>query len=71
MNRRHFLALSIASGISLTARGAETGRFRVAVIGHTGRGNYGHGLDAMWLGIPETETSHFIARLSASMAKPH
>lgn len=27
--------------------------YRVAVIGHTGRGNYGHGLDKVWLEIPE------------------
>ena len=23
-------------------------QYRVAVIGHTGRGNYGHGLDVVW-----------------------
>jgi predicted dehydrogenase len=28
---------------------------RVAVIGHTGRGDYGHGLDTMWSRLPETE----------------
>jgi predicted dehydrogenase len=28
---------------------------RVGVIGHTGRGNYGHGLDTMWLRLPEVE----------------
>lgn len=28
---------------------------RVAVIGHTGRGQYGHGLDTMWLKLPEVE----------------
>ena len=55
MNRRHFLSLSIASGISIAARGADAPKLRVAVIGHTGRGNYGHGIDAMWNGIPETE----------------
>lgn len=27
-------------------------RIRVAVIGHTGRGNYGHGIDTVWLRIP-------------------
>ena len=27
--------------------------YRVAVIGHTGKGNYGHGLDTVWLGMPE------------------
>ena len=54
MNRRHFLALSLASGISVAAR-AEERKLRVAVIGHTGRGNYGHGLDTMWMQISETE----------------
>lgn len=28
---------------------------RVGVIGHTGRGGYGHGLDTVWQGVPETE----------------
>src|SRR5688500_6273960 len=27
-------------------------KFRVAVIGHTGRGNYGHGIDTVWSEIP-------------------
>ena len=26
--------------------------YRVAVIGHTGKGDYGHGLDRVWLAIP-------------------
>ncbi len=54
MNRRHFLALSIASSLSLAAR-AEEKKLRVGIIGHTGRGNYGHGLDTMWAQVPETE----------------
>ena len=29
--------------------------YRVAVIGHTGRGNYGHGLDTVWKDVPDTE----------------
>jgi len=29
--------------------------YRVAVIGRTGRGNYGHGLDTVWNEIPETQ----------------
>jgi len=40
-------------------RGASTGkagkRYRVGVIGRTGRGNYGHALDTAWLAVPETE----------------
>lgn len=30
-------------------------KFRVGVIGHTGRGNYGHGLDTTWLRSPRAE----------------
>lgn len=30
-------------------------KYRVAVIGHTGRGNYGHGLDTVWLELPQCE----------------
>jgi predicted dehydrogenase len=29
--------------------------YRVAVIGHTGQGDYGHGLDVVWQSIPEVE----------------
>ena len=30
-------------------------KYRVAVIGDTARGHYGHGLDTCWLSLPETE----------------
>jgi predicted dehydrogenase len=30
-------------------------KYRVAVIGHTGRGNYGHGIDTVWQSIPACE----------------
>lgn len=30
-------------------------KYRVAVIGHTGRGNYGHGVDTVWLALPQCE----------------
>jgi predicted dehydrogenase len=29
--------------------------YRIAVIGHTGRGNYGHGLDVAWRQVPNTQ----------------
>ena len=56
MNRRQFLAAAASSGIAL-ALGADAAepKLRVAVIGHTGRGDYGHGLDTLWLALPETE----------------
>lgn len=56
MNRRQFLAAATTSAFALAARAADASRkLRVAVIGHTGRGNYGHGLDTVWLRAPETE----------------
>jgi predicted dehydrogenase len=30
-------------------------KYRVAVVGHTGRGNYGHGVDTVWLQLPQCE----------------
>lgn len=54
MKRRPFLAALPLAFASLQAAD-KSSRLRVAVIGHTGRGNYGHGLDTMWLRIPETE----------------
>jgi len=30
-------------------------KYRVGVIGHTGRGNYGHGLETVWLQFPQCE----------------
>lgn len=56
MNRRQFLALTGTSTLAVATRArAEEKRWRVAVIGHTGRGDYGHSLDTMWLKIPDAE----------------
>ena len=30
-------------------------KYRIGVIGHTGRGNYGHGLDTVWGELPNCE----------------
>jgi predicted dehydrogenase len=30
-------------------------KHRIAVIGHTGRGNYGHGIDTVWRHLPDCE----------------
>ena len=55
MNRRHFLGAA-AAGLVVASHAAEpTAKMRVAVIGHRGRGNYGHGLDTMWLRVPGVE----------------
>lgn len=33
----------------------EKRRYRAAIIGHTGRGNYGHGLDTCFTGLPQVD----------------
>lgn len=54
MKRRHFLRSSAATLLmSSTAFAAAPARVRVAVIGY--QGDFGHELDSLWLGIPETE----------------
>ena len=54
--RRQFLATTLAAGLGATLRAAEPEKkWRVAVIGHTGRGDYGHSIDSLWKAMPETE----------------
>lgn len=59
MKRREFLQHT--AGFAATAfvlRGATVGSpppWRAAVIGHTGRGNFGHNLDAIFDGLPAVE----------------
>ncbi len=56
LTRRRFIAgVSAATLAAPAVLGAETREYRVAVIGHTGHGNYGHGLDRVWLDIPDTK----------------
>lgn len=59
MDRRDFVlgSAGVLGGVALLPRhthaaAAET--YRVAIIGHTGRGNYGHGLDTLWQRVPRT-----------------
>lgn len=57
MNRREFLRYSAGfAAVSFTAAAAEIGKgdtrpMKAAVIGHTGRGNFGHNLDAIFDGV--------------------
>lgn len=30
-------------------------KYRIGIIGHTGKGNYGHGIDTVWLRMPNTQ----------------
>ena len=56
MNRRHFITTAATAALSLNLQAAEGGaKLRVGLIGQTGRGNYGHGIDSMWATIPSTE----------------
>ncbi|NQV26566.1 MAG: Gfo/Idh/MocA family oxidoreductase [Rhodopirellula sp.] len=61
LDRRTFLAGASATlasaGLSVSAEKSPTSgdTLTVAAIGHTGRGNFGHGLDTVWLHIPETK----------------
>lgn len=50
LTRRSFLALAAATPAA--AWGSTDRPLGVAVVGHTGRGNYGHGLDTVWLKVP-------------------
>ncbi len=58
-SRRHLLRGALATGLASSlpplARAASDKLWTVGVIGHTGRGGYGHGLDTVWLGLPETK----------------
>lgn len=72
MNRRQvFLTPGLAAAIPALLHGAEQpkSRQRVALIGHTGRGNYGHGLDTVWLKLPETEIVGVADPDAAGLAK--
>jgi len=56
MKRREFLSVAATAVAGATLCRAETAApYRVGVIGHTQRGDYGHGLDTAWLRIEQTE----------------
>lgn len=59
--RREFLAGAAAMAVAAVQSGCsqaepeKKAKYRVAVIGHTGRGDYGHSLDKLWLEIPDVQ----------------
>ncbi|MDB4640904.1 Gfo/Idh/MocA family oxidoreductase [Pirellulaceae bacterium] len=58
MQRREFVggvAVTSLLGSSAFCAGSTESKFRVGVIGHTGRGDYGHGLDTVWKRVAETQ----------------
>ena len=58
ITRREFVKKTVAAGSILAApyiaRG-QSKKYRVAVIGRTGRGDYGHGLDEVWKHIEQAD----------------
>jgi len=42
---------------ALRAQFQPARKHRVVIIGHTGRGNYGHGWEMSWIGIPNVEVA--------------
>jgi predicted dehydrogenase len=60
MERREFIQ-NAAVGLAALGAGqshsanAKDSKYRVAVIGRTGRGNYGHGLDVVWNDIDQAQ----------------
>jgi predicted dehydrogenase len=62
MKRRDFLAATTFGLAASTAGGrggatAKADKYRVAIIGRTGGGNYGHGLDVVWNDVPQAEVA--------------
>jgi predicted dehydrogenase len=58
MDRRCFSLVAMgaaATAATWTYGQSETDKLKVAVIGHTGRGDYGHGLDTVWTRLPSTQ----------------
>ena len=58
IKRRRFMAGAGAALLavpSIVKASDAAAKYRVGVIGHTGRGDYGHGLDRVWREIPEAE----------------
>ncbi len=60
MRRRDFIRNTAAGLAALGAArpnsaGAKGSKYKVAVIGRTGKGNYGHGLDVVWNDIEQAE----------------
>ncbi len=50
MDRRRFLLSPLAAVPAVAQR-----RYRVGVIGHSGRGGFGHGIGDVWKAFPQTE----------------
>lgn len=55
MDRRSFVSALATSGALLNIPIPNSKRWDVAVIGHTGRGDFGHGIDEIWKYLDNTQ----------------
>jgi len=56
MQRRSLLqATPLFAASTLAANVSKAKLYTVGVLGHTGRGNFGHGLDTVWMHLPQTQ----------------
>jgi predicted dehydrogenase len=77
INRRNFLAasasavaaLSTSSVSGASAERSSSQTLRACVIGHTGRGDYGHGLDVVFTGHPQCKLAAIADPDEAGRAK--
>src|SRR5262245_30284791 len=72
MSRRRFLGQTAMAGAAAVTRGlaqATRPRWRAAIIGHTGRGDYGHDLDLVFNDHPQIEVVAVADPVSAGRAK--
>ena len=56
--RRKFLKQSLLATLTVSAAArlpAQEPKWKAAIIGHTGKGDYGHGLDVILSGVPNVE----------------
>lgn len=71
MNRRHFIQSALGAvtlSKAMIGYGVQS-PLKVAIIGHTGRGNYGHGLDTLWINFPGIVISAIADRESEGLKK--
>ncbi|EMI22611.1 3-chlorobenzoate-3,4-dioxygenase dehydrogenase related protein-putative NAD-dependent oxidoreductase, partial [Rhodopirellula maiorica SM1] len=57
MTRRVFITSTATALATAPALGhaSDSKQWRIGVVGHTGHGNFGHGIDTVWLNLPETK----------------
>jgi len=73
VSRRQFTLGAVASAVTLISTRAfaapPEGKWRAAIIGHTGEGDYGHGLDAIFAGRENIEVVGLADPVSAGRAQ--